>query len=110
MTRGKVIELFDDDDVDDFDFEIQYDDSPKKENTYIMVFVMLKPEGSLFSVGFADVSGHTAGVGLNSTIRLPIAETVFELPLTKPSSTPPMSEGPLASLKAVLWPSLGTVP
>lgn len=106
----KIIELSDDDDVDDVDFEIEDDSPPEKKETYTMVFVILKLDGPLFSVGFADFSGLTAGVGLNSAIRLPTAEAVFEFPFTKPSGTPPMSDGPLASLKAVLWPPLGAVP
>lgn len=66
-----------------------------------MLFVILELDGPLFSFGFADLSGLIAGVGLNSAIRLPTAETVFEFPFTKPSNTPPIYDGPLASLKAV---------
>ncbi|KAI1163760.1 hypothetical protein F5B18DRAFT_618039 [Nemania serpens] len=106
----KIIELSDDDDVDDVDFGAQDDSPVQKSDTYTMVFVILKLEGPLFSVGFADVSGLTAGVGVNSAVRLPTAETVFEFPFTKPSGTPPMSNGPLASLRAVLWPPANSTP
>ncbi|KAM0512141.1 hypothetical protein ACHAPE_009191 [Trichoderma viride] len=75
-----------------------------------MLFLILKLDCPLFSVGFADLSGLTAGVGLNTAIRLPTAENAFEFSFTKPSNTPPMSDGPLASLKAVLWPPPDVVP
>ncbi|PON22934.1 hypothetical protein TGAM01_v208189 [Trichoderma gamsii] len=75
-----------------------------------MVFVILKLDGPLFSFRFADFSGLTAVVGLNSAIRLPTAETVFGFLFTKPSNTLPTSDGPLASLKAVLWPPPDVIP
>lgn len=75
-----------------------------------MVFVILKLDGPLFSLDLQFFSGLTTVVGINSAIRLPTAETVFGFPFKKPSNTLPMSDGPLASLKTVLWPPPDVIP
>ncbi|QUC21319.1 uncharacterized protein UV8b_05562 [Ustilaginoidea virens] len=84
--------------------------SEKPVETFTMFFVILKIEGPLFSVGFADISGLTAGVGVNTSMRLPTAETVLDFPFTKPSGTPAPSEGPLATLKSLIRPPEGVEP
>ncbi|KAH6991852.1 hypothetical protein EDB82DRAFT_494625 [Fusarium venenatum] len=99
-----IIEMSSDDELDDIQFGKQEDKKKNSHDTFTMVFVILKVEGPLFSIGFADISGLTAGVGVNSAIRLPTAETVLDFPFTKPSGTPNPSEGPLAALKTVLRP------
>jgi hypothetical protein len=53
------------------------------KNPFTMVLVILKVDGPLFSVGFAEISGVTAGFGVNSAITLPTVETVFEFPFVK---------------------------
>ncbi len=94
----------------DEDEEAGADNVDDNKKTFTMVFAILKLEGPLFSVGFVDISGLTAGVGVNSAIRLPTAETVLDFPFTKPSGTPGPSEGPLAALSAVLFPPKDVVP
>ncbi|KAK3320289.1 hypothetical protein B0T19DRAFT_361934 [Cercophora scortea] len=76
------------------------DDTPK---TFTMVFIIFKLEGPLFSVGFADISGLTGGVGVNSNIRLPTASSVLDFPFVKPKGTE-TTDGPLAALRGLLQP------
>jgi len=70
---------------------------------FTSVFVIFKLEGPLFSVGFADISGITGGLGVNSVVRLPTAETVLKFPFVDPSG---VNEGdpPLKTLRALLSP------
>ena len=115
-----VVELRDDDELDlirESEFRGKTATVDETSSTFLpqdntgsftMVFVILKLEGPLFSVGFTDLSGLTAGVGVNSHKRLPTAETVLDFPFTKPSGTPSQSAGPLASLRAVLYPDKTT--
>ncbi|KAF4473441.1 transcriptional activator srcap [Fusarium agapanthi] len=39
--------------------------------SFTMLFIIFKLESLLFSVGFADISGLTGGVGVNTDVRLP---------------------------------------
>jgi hypothetical protein len=82
-----IIELSDDADLgrlEKLDFPVHEEE--EKEETFTMVFVILKLEGPLFSIGFADISGLTAGVGVNTLLRLPTVETMLDFPFTKPSA------------------------
>lgn len=45
-----------------------------------MLSVILKLGGPVFSVGLADISGLAAIVDANTSMRLPIVETVLDFP------------------------------
>lgn len=77
------------------------DDDPPIE-TFTMFFVIFRVEGPLFSVGFADISGLTGGLGINTEMRLPTAETVLSFPLIAPSGTGEPGSSPIQSLMALL--------
>lgn len=109
-ARSSIYRISNIDNVDDVSFTTQDDSPSKKEETYSMLFVTLKLNCPLFSIGFAGVSSLTAGVSPVLAIRLPTAVIVIGFPFIKPSNTTPMSDGPLASLKAVLWPPPDIVP
>ncbi|KAK0747051.1 hypothetical protein B0T18DRAFT_326987 [Schizothecium vesticola] len=72
--------------------------------TFTMFFVIFRVEGPLFSVGFADISGLTGGLGINTEMRLPTAETVLSFPLIAPSGTGEPGSSPIQSLMALLRP------
>ncbi|KAK0722054.1 hypothetical protein B0T26DRAFT_200311 [Lasiosphaeria miniovina] len=119
MTPGRVYELadedsnfiHDDDDDDDHDLDQDHElaaladdtDEPPIQ-TFTMFFVIFRVEGPLFSVGFADISGLTGGVGINTEMRLPTAETVLSFPLIAPSGTGSPGSSPIQSLMALLKP------
>lgn len=78
------------------------DDTPVP--TFTMFFVIFRVEGPLFSVGFADISGLTGGLGINTEMRLPTAETVLSFPLIAPSGAGEPGSSPIQSLMALLRP------
>jgi len=116
--RRRVLEVISDSDEssgDDTGFERCETDSAGdsvsalgEDGSFTMVFVIFKLEGPLFSVGFADISGLTGGVGVNSSVRLPTAETVLSFPFVRQDGTD-VKGGPIAALKSLLYPdkSLG---
>ncbi|KAF5705179.1 transcriptional activator srcap [Fusarium mundagurra] len=71
--------------------------------SFTMLFIIFKLEGPLFSVGFADISGLTGGVGVNSEVRLPTAETVLSFPFVRKDG-PDTKAGPIAALTSLLYP------
>ncbi|KAK5988133.1 hypothetical protein PT974_12273 [Cladobotryum mycophilum] len=83
-------------------------DDQRHIETFTMVFVIMRVEGPLFSVGFADISGLTGGVGVNTEMRLPTADTVLSFPFVNPSgSVSDPNASPLKSLMALLAPPQG---
>ena len=90
---------------DDYD-EQELQPHNRADDTFTMVFVIFKLDGPLFTVGFADISGLTGGVGVNTNVRLPNAETVLEFPFVKPSGTS-TKDGPLNALMSLLSPASG---
>ncbi|KAK0732483.1 hypothetical protein B0T21DRAFT_334666 [Apiosordaria backusii] len=76
--------------------------STNPEDKYTMVFIFCKLNGPLFSVGFADFSGLTAGVGINSDIALPTVEQVVEFPFVKPDGTGKPEDSPITTLKGLM--------
>ncbi|KAK6067691.1 hypothetical protein SCUP515_10030 [Seiridium cupressi] len=117
--RTRISEMFDDSDEStygDTDSEISETDSAIDEysagdglgdlgnsNSFTMLFIIFKLEGPLFFVGFADISGSTGGVGVNSSVRLPTAETVLSFPFVKQDGTDTKG-GPIAGLKSLFYP------
>lgn len=73
------------------------------DGSFTILFVIFKLEGPLFSVGFADISGLTGGVGVNSSVRLPTAETVLDFPFVRQDGTDTKG-GPIVALKSLLHP------
>jgi hypothetical protein len=53
------------------------------EETFTFVFILVKLNGPLFSVGFADFAGLVGGFGMNSDILLPTVEQVVDFPFIK---------------------------
>ncbi|KAK0615568.1 hypothetical protein B0T17DRAFT_619207 [Bombardia bombarda] len=78
------------------------DPKAKDEETYTMVFIFCKLNGPLFSVGFADFSGLTAGVGINSDIALPTVDQVVEFPFVKPDGTGSPTDTPVTTLTKLM--------
>ncbi|KAK4180611.1 hypothetical protein QBC36DRAFT_353904 [Triangularia setosa] len=76
--------------------------STDPKDKYTMLFIFCKLNGPLFSVGFADFSGLTAGVGINSDIALPTVEQVVEFPFVKPDGTGKPEDSPIATLKGLM--------
>ena len=68
---------------------------------YTSLFIFVRLEGPLFSVGFADISGLTGGLGVNSGLKLPTVETVVEFPFVKSDSIS-KDESPLKTLQNLL--------
>jgi hypothetical protein len=50
---------------------------------FTMILIILKVEGPLFSVGWADISGLTAGFGVNSVVTPPTVKTVTSFPFVR---------------------------
>ncbi|KAK9422877.1 putative Transcriptional activator srcap [Seiridium unicorne] len=117
--RTRISEMFDESDEStygDTNLEISETDSAIDEysagdglsdlgssDSFTMLFIIFKLEGPLFSVGFADISGLTGGVAVNSSVRLPTAETVLSFPFVKQDGTDTKG-GPVAALKSLLYP------
>lgn len=102
MSR-RIYELDEADEKFLSDDELTTMDDPPVE-TFTMFFVIFRVEGPLFSVGFADISGLTGGLGINTEMRLPTAETVLSFPFIAPSGTGEPGSSPIKSLMALLRP------
>ncbi|KAH6632440.1 hypothetical protein F5144DRAFT_650477 [Chaetomium tenue] len=53
-------------------------------NPYTTIFIFAKLDGPLISVGFADITGLTAGFGYNSEAKIPTIKDVTSYPLVAP--------------------------
>lgn len=109
LPRGRVFEL---DEADEMivaqEEELwRLDQEEDKDEKFTMVFVIVRVEGPLFSVGFVDISGLTGGVGINTEMRLPTAETVLSFPFLGSSTVGAPNDSPLKSLMALLAPPAG---
>lgn len=70
-----------------------YSKYPTKPNPakkpFTMVLIILKVEGPLLSLGWADISGVTGGFGVNSALTLPTLDTVLQHPFVSSSDVDP---------------------
>ncbi|KAK1829757.1 hypothetical protein QBC39DRAFT_310414 [Podospora conica] len=104
MMSRRIYELDEADEKFVSDDELLTLDDPPAVEMFTMFFVIFRIEGPLFSVGFADISGLTGGVGINTEMRIPTAETVLSFPLIAPSGAGEPGSSPIQSLMALLRP------
>ncbi|KAI1812464.1 hypothetical protein GGS20DRAFT_587462 [Poronia punctata] len=73
-----------------------------EEETFTFVFILIKLNGPLFSVGFADFAGLVGGFGMNSDVLLPTVEQVVDFPFIKERDSNDSTKNPVDEMRDLM--------